>query len=104
MKSKYYIVNGSGRDVGEGPWNAIYGEGGAKEFLENEVGAEGARIVAIEERPQEHVVEGLPYDVEVALHRVASDSGKSEEAVIKMALIDYLSRLSLLNKRNKVKA
>ena len=53
MKSKYYIVDGKGNDVGEGPWEKLRGVGGAQEFLETEVGDRGARVVRIDERPIE---------------------------------------------------
>lgn len=46
---------------------------------------------------KKYVIKDLPYDVELALQRAAKDlTGGNQDAIIKAAIIDYLSRFGLL--------
>ena len=81
-------------DSEEGPWDT---RAQAQEFLDNEVGAPGAKIVSYVCYGMEVIASTtVQVGVAKALRRFCDDTGKSHEEAVRMAIIDYLSRLGLL--------
>ena len=88
MKIEYYIVDGNGCDIGEGPWDKrrTYDRTGAQEFLDCEVGAKGAKVVAIRKR-EEYDIDGL-----LAQNREMSQEMQRKEQIWQTLVADGIAK------------